>query len=828
MLLNVNNNHKIRKIKIFCGILIIIMILIIINVLTINYIILNESEYVSGEEYHENSYIDYDDMLLSKNDYSEQYFKPQYSGLSLIKIRIVATNSDLLEQNNDYLVRFTLSDDNNKIIKTDEVHSSSISNWHYYNFDVNEDLSINKIYSIKMEQILGPDGQTNDYSLSFIPFLVSHEFIESRLPENIQYIKNSVEKDADWDNVYVYSFVNYKEIIILIISDLLLIIFICFVTYNIYYFKKWKVQWNKCITMICPILLFVLVEIITNNIMTIQWPYIILTVIIEYGLFLIILCICNSVKLTILLNCFIGGGTALIEYYVLRFRGSSVMLQDIFSINTAKSVLGAYRFNLHLPVGIALMSLVTLMYFIIILPDFIINKIILWKRITIILIGGVMIYILTNSRLVFNIRPFKLDMWDIEGNYKSKGLLITLLSQVQYIGEPEPKGYSVDSINNILDASLVDLELVSNIQPENLIVIMNESWADFNYIGPLNTNEEITPFINAISDNTIKGYVQMPVFGGGTSNSEFEVLTGNSLNLLNLTGSAYEIYVNDEQFGMASTLKSQGFYTIALHPHWSTNWSRNKVYEKMNFDKFISLENWDYESEYIRDYVSDQSSFEYIIDIYNSKPENDKLFVFLITMQNHGGYENKDFNSTVKLNYNEDYPDVSQYLSLLQKTDKAFEILVNYFKKIDEPTMIVMFGDHFPSVDKEFYKLLYTMDLNDRTIIDKQKMYMAPFIIWTNYEMESQYDIEMSANYFGSYIMDKAGLEMTQYNKYLLKLMEDIPVLGKGAIRDSDGKWYSMSKLPKRLGELINQYKVIEYNNMFDRKNKLNTIFSLP
>ena len=117
----------------------------------------------------------------------------------------------------------------------------------------------------------------------------------------------------------------------------------------------------------------------------------------------------------------------------------------------------------------------------------------------------------------------------------------------------------------------------------------------------------------------------------------------------------YQLYVRDPEYGLADILKSQGYYTIAMHPNKAHNWNRASVYPCMGFDEFISLENWgDEHRELLRNYVSDKATFEKIISLYEEKDADEKLFTFCVTMQNHGGYTVEDragFEPTVKLGY---------------------------------------------------------------------------------------------------------------------------------------------------------------------------------
>ena len=217
----------------------------------------------------------------------------------------------------------------------------------------------------------------------------------------------------------------------------------------------------------------------------------------------------------------------------------------------------------------------------------------------------------------------------------------------------------------------------------------------------------------------------------------------------------------------------------------------------MNFDEFISSEKWPEENiNLVRWYISDQSCYDVLINQYEQKSEDEKLFTFLVTMQNHGGYDYPDYTSTVNLDYNTSYSFTEQYLSILKESDAAFKTLIDYFKTVNDPTIIIMFGDHLPNVDTSFYEMLFNTAWDDIPFQERQKLYTTPFVIWSNYDLNDYSISELSANYFGSYILQLTRLEMPAYNKCLLNYMQTIPVIGTGMIMDSSGNWYDLDHVP--------------------------------
>lgn len=527
----------------------------------------------------------------------------------------------------------------------------------------------------------------------------------------------------------------------------------------------------------------------------------------------------------------------LVNYYVVMFRGQAFMLLDVLGMGTAADVMGNYSFTVPRHLKIILFFEAAFLIF-----QFVFQKLELGKKSRKNLIcrmgSLVILFIVAVQALPLLKNAQGVDLWNVNKDYTQKGYLYTLLLEARYISVEKPDGYSPQKVDEILaenekETSEEKKTAAGNqTVPQNIIMIMNESLADFESTGDLQTDTEILPFIHSLNKNVTYGKLHVPTFGGGTARSEYEALTGNSIQFFPAACQPYELYVRDPEYGLADILGSQDYEPVAMYPNNASNWNRSKVYVRMGFDEFLSIENWGDEfcDRVRKHYYSDATVYDKIIKMYEDKEEDQKLFTFCVTMQNHGGYDEttngEDYEPDVKLNYDEEYPYAETYLSLARQSDLAFKDLLTYFEKVDEPTMIVMFGDHWPQLEDGFFEQLLGKKKSSLETIESQITYTTPYIIWTNYPSETKEE-DISCNYLGSSMLEKAGVQLTEYEQFLANLKEELPIIGVGAVCDKDGNWYTMDDLPEKYQTLLNEYQILQYNNQFEKKQIRESAFTV-
>lgn len=585
----------------------------------------------------------------------------------------------------------------------------------------------------------------------------------------------------------------------------------------------------KGISLLFPVMTFYLFECYTHNpFTTMKVPIQFLNIFFFELLALFLFFLTGRVRLAIQAETVFFGIIGLANYYVIDFRSAPIMPWDIFSLKTAASVANNYKYTIKketvfVVLGFLLLFLLERLYYKKMKPQLLAFSKKTWHiRTAGILICFFSLYAFTGM-LHKDSTIAKFGMYDklFTPTVMSKrdGTAVAFLMELKYVTVDKPDGYHTDKAEELLASYEVTDKTVSTETKPNIIVIMNEAFSDPAVLGPFETNKDYMPFIHSILngsvENTISGYLNVSVLGGNTANTEFEFLTGNTMAFLPQGSVAYQQYVKSQMPSLASHLRDLGYDTIAMHPYNSTGWNRNTVYPMLGFDTSYFIKDWK-NPEKIRKYVSDQACYDKIISLYEQKDANTPFFVFNVTMQNHSSYSEEFDNFTPDIELvDATSKTLNNYLSLIRISDTAVENLIGYFSDADEPTMIVFFGDHQPtnSVIKPIWKL---NGKSADTLSDAEEAlrYKVPFFIWANYDLDTETNVETSANYLSARVLHAASLPLSNYTNYLDTLQESYPVLTNITAVDADQN----SSTVKDIRENINDYAILQYYQLFGRK----------
>lgn len=604
-------------------------------------------------------------------------------------------------------------------------------------------------------------------------------------------------------------------------------------------------EWKKRIAYIVgfaivPVICFYLMEAFEHNALVevrqeAQWFNILIFELLAWVLYFLIGRMTAALRIELGLALAFG----ITNHYVMAFRSTPFVPWDLLSVRTAASVAQNYDFT-----PTPRMIIVTVLFLVLLAGVHVLRKaprIRLPIRLGSAALCGVALCLFVNTlqQETFQTKHY-LYPFLFTPAYMTKvnGMAVTFAMDLAYVVVDKPDGYSKEEAQEIL----AEYGSTENVFPDdetntdshapegsgsvsadhaadkdtqdlpNIIVIMDEAFSDLSVDGELQTNEDYMPFMHKMqkgADNTITGYAQVSVCGGNTANSEFEFLTGNTMSFLPDGSIPYQQYITGNTPSLASYLASLGYETYAQHPYYAAGWNREKVYPFLGFEHLDFLE--DYENKtYVRKYVSDDADMQHIIDTYENKEAGKPAFIFNVTMQNHGGYTDQYANlkeSVKAAGYNSDPLD--QYLSLIRLTDQSLEKLVDYFAQADEKTVIVFFGDHQPN-DTVASQIVDSMLLPGERASDEQlrSRYLVPYLVWANYDMESQTNQNTSLNYLAAEVLEAAQIPTDAYQNFLLELKNSYPVMsaaGRTEAANADE-------------DLLDTYKKLQYFNLFETK----------
>lgn len=575
----------------------------------------------------------------------------------------------------------------------------------------------------------------------------------------------------------------------------------------------------KTIDILCcvlmPVLLFYFME------MTIRYPLTKLSGKVQFLnilffelFFLLFFFIFGKAKIALRIEIVTFGLIGLVDYFIISFRGTPVMPWDLLSIATAASVADNYKYTLTARVIWILIAYIIL-FILLGKSKFNLPKKIWFRMVciacTLLLTFGYVNYV-QSPKAIKSFRLYDKLFTPTTMTYRD-GTVVAFLMQAQYMAVEKPEGYSKKEAEALLGTYNEQPEIE---QKPNIIVIMNEAFSDLTVLDQFTTNEEVMPFFKHMTTkapNTVSGFLDVSVLGGNTANTEFEFLTGNTMAFLPQGSVPYQQYVKSETESLASILKGYGYETYAMHPYNAKGWDRHLVYEHFGFDHYISKADFD-NPQLIRNYISDQADVDKIKELYESKDSQKPMFMFNVTMQNHSSYTDAHENFTPGISVEgTDSFALNQYLSLLKESDKALEDLINYFDSVDEPTIIVFFGDHQPtdSVVSPIYKLngRSVYSLEDEELFDR---YKVPYFIHANFTISANQNQDTSINYLGCDVFDLAGLPKTNYQTYLSYLQTIYPSITALQVTDHEGNVYAIDEMKDNL----NEYNTIQYYQLFE------------
>lgn len=569
-----------------------------------------------------------------------------------------------------------------------------------------------------------------------------------------------------------------------------------------------------------------------------KMQYILMEVICWFVLALVIAWLSGRTWLGLCCSVVIAWVIGFANFQLVRWRGDYISPSDMGALKAAIAVADRYRLNITVSA-------------------------VFWFVFTVLVI--VVSYRLRESLPVFHVKRPRLDgaltacgfaaillsgsftlpiMYSVDFNQSAKryGIPLNYVFIASRTHDFHVDGYTLEKAENAVISLSGDAG--TSTRSPVIICIQNESWGDLSIYGNYFADPDPFEHLKALSENTQKGMVIAPTVNGPTAKAEYEFLTGMSTGFEGGINPVQYILGRRPTLSMAFVLSGQqeSYRTVLFHPYLSAAYDRKTAYKNIGFDDLVFYESWD-DKETFRDLVTDAQCYQDMIALYEEhRASSDApLFLFGITIQNHGGFSQVDMEESDtffgSVNLNVDDSEIQIYSDLAHETDLALDILIDYFSDCDEDVIICMYGDHQPylSVPEAFDKIVDPdsgITAGDYRAFERRAV---PYFIWANYDIP-EYDgfhdggqtadrDVISLNYLGAQVLDLAGVSLPAFHRYLLALHEKLPCVSNGRIIRADGSIYESTDDDEETTALLDGYLNVYYNYMYDTENRLDALY---
>lgn len=377
-------------------------------------------------------------------------------------------------------------------------------------------------------------------------------------------------------------------------------------------------------------------------------------------------------------------------------------------------------------------------------------------------------------------------------------------------------------------------------KPVNVIFVMSEAFHDITDDDAFAWNADTDPLKNfhalQQAENAISGRLIVANYGGGTANTEFDVLTGMQTAMLSDAGVSSFRVLHKNMDSIFRVANQNGWQTAFIHPGKAWFYNRQNIYKWLGAQEIVFEEAFA-DATYKGGYISDASLTDYIIQDYESRlADGSPQFTYVTTIQNHMAYTNSKYGPArdlYQLRLAEELPeDVKTMLTVythgLRDADAMLGELAAYFEERDEPVLLIWFGDHLPSLGEDYlcYRALGQEMSDDRESESWLDAYAPPFIMWANEAGAQALDFDtlaarlgipedgkISASFLGAAVLDAVGCgEDDPFFAFVNSLRRELPVVQRGTAIDAQGAYHA--EIPSDLADTVQEYQDRTYYRM--------------
>ena len=364
----------------------------------------------------------------------------------------------------------------------------------------------------------------------------------------------------------------------------------------------------------------------------------------------------------------------------------------------------------------------------------------------ILVVSSVWAFLFLSTKVALGFNVIASYFGNIAFAYEDYGFPYCFSNTLLNTGIDKPKDYSeekIASISNLITSNNTSNESSSNdillastegglnnkidTDKPNIVMVQLESFFDPTLVKYLQFSEDPVPNFRKLMENYSSGYLTVPSVGAGTANTEFEVLSGMSLQFFGPGEYPYKTILQESTAESINyDLKELGYSTHAIHNNKGTFYGRNFVFSQLGFDTFTSLEYMNVEEYNPKDWAKDFYLTDEILKSLNSTEGSD--FVYTISVQAHGDYPKEKIleNSKIEvsgLSDEETTNAFTYYVNQLHEVDQFVGQLVEALSNRNEKTVLVLFGDHLP-----------TLGFSDEDLVNNS-IFQTEYVVWSNFDM---------------------------------------------------------------------------------------------
>lgn len=295
----------------------------------------------------------------------------------------------------------------------------------------------------------------------------------------------------------------------------------------------------------------------------------------------------------------------------------------------------------------------------------------------------------------------------------------------------------------------------------NIIFLQLESFFDVNYIKGISFTENPVPTFTSLRDNYPSGFLEVPSIGAGTANTEFECITGMNLDLFGPGEYPYKTILKDRTCeSMAYILKKLGYSASAMHNNDGTFYNRHEVFANLGFDRYVSVEYMEEAEVNELNWARDKVLTGQIMKVLSGTKERD--YIYAISVQGHGAYPAGAMLPELRLDLelpeelSEYYYQYLYYVHQLKEMDDFLRELVLNLSACREEVVLVLYGDHLPSLG------LYD------DLLSNGNSFQTEYVIWSNFGLKAE-DMDLQSYQLTARVLQVLGMEegiMPQYHMY--------------------------------------------------------------